>query len=767
MRTLSYLALVYLIAGCTNANPEGVVDGGEADLVEPISNCGNGMLDPNEDCDDGNAVSGDGCESECVFSCRTNAGCDDKDPCNGEETCAADHTCKPGSAVGDGTSCGAARICRGGVCVDAACGDQLVTAPEECDDANLANGDGCDACKFSCVSTDVTRNCAPADSCQGASTCNDAMHVCSPRTPVADGLACPGIADPKRYCSAGMCKTAVCNDGNLEPGETCDDGDNNETNGCRTNCTYSCSVPGTDCPAAPPCQMRSCTAQHTCMPVADPSQNGNGCGSGNVCNNGACQPPGSVCGNGMVESGEACDLGTANNTAANGCVSCQFACTMAPNSCDDMNVCNGAESCVNATVMGQAVRRCMNGTPPGNGTVCAGTNICVGGACRASMCGDGYIDMRPAFGEECEPPSTASCSASCKSIVCGNARRDPGEDCDDGNTTNLDACDSACKFEYDHRVNYLRMEFAKSAADNMFCPSSALNSAISGNTARNSITMSLDTGIANGTTNILFQFLGLDDASGTSDGNVTVGVLAGTPVMGAGYDGTNDLDWWYDHTPSTVDGMRKPTATLQAAINARTLATTMDGNVTINLLLAGAPASLRMTGTKVNVNVGTMVAAPLTSTGMTPGHLAAENLNPAFTTFLITGQQTASGAGKLCGNVSALSLAQVPMPSALVGCTLLTCSQCYTANNKLLDALVGGCNTLIGPQITSTQPDKEDPTVAAVGGGPPYTFIWSNTTKGVTGCRDRNNAMVDLQMCLADAAYSSFFKFATDRVIIK
>src|SRR5262249_26541959 len=58
--------------------------------------------------------------------------------------------------------------------------------------------------------------------------------------------------------------------------------------------------------------------------------------------------------------------------------------------------------------------------------------------------------------------------------LCGNGVLDPGEQCDDGNTTNLDGCDSNCQFEQMHRVNSLTMEWAPST----LCPANALGGAI-------------------------------------------------------------------------------------------------------------------------------------------------------------------------------------------------------------------------------------------------------------------------------------------------
>ena len=57
--------------------------------------------------------------------------------------------------------------------------------------------------------------------------------------------------------------------------------------------------------------------------------------------------------------------------------------------------------------------------------------------------------------------------------------------------------------------------------------------------------------------------------------------------------------------------------------------------------------------------------------------------------------------------------------------------------------------------------------MAPAGGGPPYTSASTAADHVVDECRDSSNAVVSLSACLADAAYSSYFRFATDRVIIK
>jgi hypothetical protein len=179
---------------------------------------------------------------------------------------------------------------------------------------------------------------------------------------------------------------------------------------------------------------------------------------------------------------------------------------------------------------------------------------------------------------------------------------------------------------------------------------------------------------------------------------------------------------------------------------------TASGNLSVVLTLGGMPSPLQINNATISVAVGSTVSAPTASTGAAPGHLASEHLDPALQSFNGTGQQTASGAGKLCGEITSLSLSKVPIPMALAGCGILNCSRCYTTSNSLLDVIVGGCNTLIGTQITPTQPDK----------GAGYKFTTDPTTKAITGCNGPS-----LDACMANTAYSAYFKFTTDRVIMK
>jgi cysteine-rich repeat protein len=181
--------------------------------------CGNRIVEPGEQCDDGNTVAGDGCENTCRFSCENNTQCADTEPCNGAETCnVTTHRCAPGTALADNTTCGTGRVCRMAVCTATRCGNRIVEPGEQCDDGNTVAGDGCESsCRFSCESN---TQCADTEACNGAETCNTTTHRCAAGTALPDGRAC----GTGRICARAVCVMSRCGDGIVDPmrGETCE-----------------------------------------------------------------------------------------------------------------------------------------------------------------------------------------------------------------------------------------------------------------------------------------------------------------------------------------------------------------------------------------------------------------------------------------------------------------------------------------------------------------------------------------------------------------
>lgn len=107
-----------------------VVDGyfgaqGPFTLKVTCGACGDGVVDPDEECDDGNTTSGDGCSETCTLESCGNGVVDVGEECDDGNTTPCD-------------GCSAS-------CQIEACGNGRVECGEECDDGNTASGDGCSA----------------------------------------------------------------------------------------------------------------------------------------------------------------------------------------------------------------------------------------------------------------------------------------------------------------------------------------------------------------------------------------------------------------------------------------------------------------------------------------------------------------------------------------------------------------------------------------------------------------------------------------------
>lgn len=165
-------------------------DGDRCDRNCTRTACGNGILTIGEACDDGNAADGDGCDRDCSFTA-----CGNGIPTAGE-------ACDDGNAT-EGDECDSN-------CTVPACGNGVVSLGEGCDDGNAADGDGCD------------RNCTPT-------SCGNWIQT--------EGEACDdGNSVDDDGCDHN-CSITACGNGIVTDGEACDDGNLDESDGCRNDCS--------------------------------------------------------------------------------------------------------------------------------------------------------------------------------------------------------------------------------------------------------------------------------------------------------------------------------------------------------------------------------------------------------------------------------------------------------------------------------------------------------------------------------------------------
>jgi cysteine-rich repeat protein len=194
--------------------------------------CGNGVVDPDEECDDGNTNPSDGCTNACTVC--------------GNGTITPPERCDDGNRVnGDGCDSN---------CTMTACGNGVRGGFEQCDDGNT---NSCDGCSPTCRNEPAGYRCgdgvvvsACAEECDDGNRINeDACRSDCRRNVCGDGFRNPateqcddGNTTPEDGCSAS-CRTEFCGDGARQEGlgEECDDGNTNNGDACRNDC-FSTSV---------------------------------------------------------------------------------------------------------------------------------------------------------------------------------------------------------------------------------------------------------------------------------------------------------------------------------------------------------------------------------------------------------------------------------------------------------------------------------------------------------------------------------------------
>jgi cysteine-rich repeat protein len=210
--------------------------------------CGNSVVEAGEECDDGNADDADGCTRACLFTCKADLECADRDLCNGNETCnLANHRCSAGTAVAcpPGMGCQGACVPRTGTCAYPDVDRDGVSCQTDCNDADPAVFPG----GFEC-SDGKDNDCNPATLDVGAAGClcyvdaDTDGYAANTTNSISSGGACPagytrrapvGIANidcgpgaasahpgQTDYFPMGYCPSVLCAIGQISFDYNCD-----------------------------------------------------------------------------------------------------------------------------------------------------------------------------------------------------------------------------------------------------------------------------------------------------------------------------------------------------------------------------------------------------------------------------------------------------------------------------------------------------------------------------------------------------------------
>ncbi|MHC4836842.1 MAG: hypothetical protein ACYTF3_01455 [Planctomycetota bacterium] len=342
-----------------------------AEVCDPVDDCQPGALDA---LDDGVGCTVDECDEELdrVTHRADDGACDDGLFCNGAEICSPQQDCQPGT-------------------------------PPEVDDRVACTTDRCDEDLDLVVHDPDDGRCDDGAFCNGAEICDPELD-CQPgrRPQVNDGVGCTmDSCDEENDVVVNLPLAERCDDGQFCNGaEVCD---------AELDCQQG-SPPNLEDGVG--CTVGRCDEVNDRV-VQDP--NDAACSNGQFCDGAEICDPVNDC-----QPGVAPVLNDGVGCTRDRCDEDRDEVVHEPDDsvCDDQAVCNGAEFC-------DPINGCLPGQNPANGTVCAPNprQICLGGACEASVCGDGFVDA--GRGETCEPPEAGCNPATCQ-------RGGGGGDCDYG-----------------------------------------------------------------------------------------------------------------------------------------------------------------------------------------------------------------------------------------------------------------------------------------------------------------------------------------------
>ena len=336
--------------------------------------CGDGVLDAGESCDDGNNRNGDCCTAFCEMLAVGSA-CEDGLFCTVDDTCDADARC-----IGSGDPCERPDG-------DANCSESCNEETDACDardpDASACDDgvycNGTDLCASGACAWHSGSPCpAPGDDDDCMEGCNEVTHACDapevPGSPCNDGRFCTtGEACNDAGACGGGVSTCPGTDADGDCAESCDE--------LADSCT-AFDADGSGCDDGLFCTATDvCDGRGLCRGLGDPCASGLGDADANCSEScdeaaGACTAPdldGTPCSDGLACTlAERCIAGTC---AASGVTSCDDAnpctdeyCAADGNclrdynalACDDGNACTTGDRCIRGTCGGAAEVDCRD-----------------------------------------------------------------------------------------------------------------------------------------------------------------------------------------------------------------------------------------------------------------------------------------------------------------------------------------------------------------------------------------------------------------------
>lgn len=287
------------------------------------------------------------------------------------------------------------------------CGNGVLESGEQCEPPNTPT---CDAACRSIGTPPANDLCsAPASIPVGSTSFNTSLASTTGTVPVASGCIPSDFQKDLWFCHTATCTgqltVSTC------PGSF--DLMLAVYNGCAcpTSTALACDDDGCGVAGRGSVASVQVTAGQSYMIRVGGWRGEEGLGSLTI----ACAGTTAVCGNGIVEAGEACD--PPNGTTCN--ASCQTI-VQTP-------------VCGNGSI--EAGEQCE---PPNTATCDANCQTIAG----AAVCGNGVIEA----GEDCEPPGLGNCGTDCRTLVsqaiCGNGVIESGEECE---PPSIGICDAQCR----------------------------------------------------------------------------------------------------------------------------------------------------------------------------------------------------------------------------------------------------------------------------------------------------------------------------------